>query len=222
MVAGIPRCLSWRWKAVILNGTWHELLDCCNSSAFHAFSLHILKYSKQFTFNYVNSKTVRQEMDEFLNACSAWPPVVSTESHGLSRSPCPPHSCSPGCAQHHLFLVFSGTSRAKSTGKKWPEGGWEKSDPVHLPPSLLWVSKQTIHHCSDINIRPQGLQIFTALLFGNYLLNVEMLLTTSPEYMSQDHNSTALCLASLLVLSKAHGCNQHVHAQMCAVIVKEK
>lgn len=159
MVAGIPRCLSWHWKAVILNGTWHELLDCCNSSAFHAFSLHILKYSKQFTFNYANSKTGRQEMDKFLNVCSAWPPGVSTEIHGLIRSPAllltwlytaPP-----------LFSIqqyFQGKEYRKEIARE--KGSWEKADPVHLPPWLLWVSKRKIHRCSDINTRPQGLQIF--------------------------------------------------------------
>lgn len=148
MVAGIPRCLSWHWKAVILNGTWHELLDCCNSSAFHAFSLHILKYSKQFTFNYANSKTVRQELDKFWNVCSAWPPGVSTEIHGLMRS--------PTALLTWLYTtqpLFSIQQYFQSKEIARERGSWKKADPVHLPPWLLWVSKQMIHGCSDISLK---------------------------------------------------------------------
>lgn len=127
MVAGNPQCLSWHWKAVILNGTWHELLDCCNSSAFHAFSLDIIKIQQVIHFNYASSKTVRRERDEFLKVCSARPPGVRIENPSGNQVTWPTTLLLAWMYTKLLVLVFSTITRAQSTGKKLPSR-WEAGE----------------------------------------------------------------------------------------------
>lgn len=101
-------------------------------------------------------------MDEFLNACAAWPSEVSIENPTANQVTWPTtlllarvYTKVPLFGiQHH----YKSTEYRKEITKQ--RESWEKANLVNPPCLLLWVLKNSRYIAvltSDINVGPQGL-----------------------------------------------------------------
>lgn len=101
-------------------------------------------------------------MDEFLNACSAWPPGVRTENPPANQVAWPAALLLAWLyTKLPLFSIqrhYGSSEYGKEIAKQ--KGSWEKADLPNPPSPLLLVSKESWHAAvptPDISLRPPSL-----------------------------------------------------------------